>query len=158
MAAGGSLIESAKRDGVPYIQFPTVGIQPRAALGYGVMALAAFARDGALQQECAALVFGMTLLEESGRKHAQAVTGHIPLIYASVRNGAVAHNWKIKVNENAKVEELKKLLAETTKNVPAIKQKLEETNHVLHTATTKMYQKTQKAPKEGDTVDTEKAK
>jgi len=56
-----------------------------------------------------------------------------------------------------KVDELKKLLAESPRNVDQIKKKLEETNHVLHAAATALYQKAgAKAPKE-DVVDTEKA-
>ncbi len=102
MAAGGRLIEKASADGVPYIQFPDRGIQPRAALGYGVMALAAFAQDRELQLACGSLVFDMSSLERQGRELASALIGHTPLVYASARNGAIAQNWKIKVNENSK--------------------------------------------------------
>lgn len=98
MAVGGALIERAKTDGVAHIQFPSVGLQPRAALGYGVMALAAFTGVDAAQPNCD--VFAAC---EQGEKLAQDLIGKIPLVYASGRNGALAQNWKIKFNENTKI-------------------------------------------------------
>ena len=42
IAAGGKLLEKAEADGVPYIQIPDTGIQPRMAVGYSFLALAKF--------------------------------------------------------------------------------------------------------------------
>ncbi|VVB81280.1 Chaperone protein DnaK [uncultured archaeon] len=61
-----------------------------------------------------------------------------------------------------KIEELKKLMAESPRDPAKIKKKLDECNHVLHTAATALYQKAGKAkaeakPKEDDVVDAEKA-
>ncbi len=61
-----------------------------------------------------------------------------------------------------KIDELKKLLAESSRDPARIKQKLEECNKVLHAAATALYQKAGKAQakpagKEDDVVDAEKA-
>lgn len=98
MAVGGALIERAKADGVAHIQFPSVGLQPRAALGYGVMALAAFTGFEVVHPKC-----DIFAAREQGEKLAQDLIGKIPLVYASGRNGALAQNWKIKFNENTKI-------------------------------------------------------
>ncbi len=98
MAVGGALIEHAKADGVAHIQFPSVGLQPRAALGYGVMALAAFTGVDFPAPQC-----DIFAAREQGEKLAQNLVGKIPLVYASGRNGALAQNWKIKFNENTKI-------------------------------------------------------
>lgn len=98
MAVGGALIERAKADGVAHIQFPSVGLQPRAALGYGVMALAAFSGVNFPALQC-----DIFASREQGEKLAQDLIGKIPLVYASGRNGALAQNWKIKFNENTKI-------------------------------------------------------
>lgn len=98
MAVGGALIARAKADGVAHIQFPSVGIQPRAALGYGVVALAAFTGFEFVPPQCDVL-----RAREQGEQLAQDLVGKIPLVYASGRNGALAQNWKIKFNENTKI-------------------------------------------------------
>jgi len=98
MAVGGALIARAKADGVAYIQFPSVGLQPRAALGYGVVALAAFTGFEFVPPQCDVL-----RAREHGEQLAQDLVGKIPLVYASGRNGALAQNWKIKFNENTKI-------------------------------------------------------
>ena len=34
ISIGGKLLERAEKDGIPYIQMPDTGIQPRSALGF----------------------------------------------------------------------------------------------------------------------------
>ena len=51
---------------------------------------------------------------------------------------------------NEKIEELKKLLAASPRNVADIKKKLDECNAVLHKAATELYQKAAKAKPESD--------
>ncbi len=57
-----------------------------------------------------------------------------------------------------KIEELKKLLADSPRDPSKIKKKLDETNHALHTAATALYQKAGAKAKTGkeDVVDAEK--
>lgn len=98
MAVGGALIDRAKADGVAYIQFPSVGLQPRAALGFGVVALAAFVGFDFVAPRC-----NVSAAQERAKKLAQDLVGKIPVIYASGHSGALAQNWKIKFNENTKI-------------------------------------------------------
>lgn len=116
VAAGGKLIACAQRDSVPYIELPATGIQPRAALGYGVIALATLLHDEALIDELRALSFDIARQEEQGRDLAVHVADKIPLIYASGRNGALAQNWKIKINENAKTPAFWNVIPELNHN------------------------------------------
>ena len=104
IAVGGKLLDMAKRDGVPYVQLPNTGIQPRSALGFNALAVAALLRRDDLTSALASLA---TMLDasahaEHGKKIAQALTRTIPIIYASVANQAIAANWKIKINETGK--------------------------------------------------------
>jgi len=111
MAVGGALIERAKADGVAHIQFPSVGLQPRAALGYGVVALAAF--TGVDFPAPQSDVFAA---RAEGEKLAQNLIGKIPLVYASGRNGALAQNWKIKFSENTKIPAFWNMIPELNHN------------------------------------------
>lgn len=105
MAVGGTLIERAKRDEVPYIEFPNVGIQPRAALGYGVMGFVRLTNQLQLESELRALhgKLNIDASDHAGRELAAALKGSVPIIYSSMRNAAIAQNWKIKFNENTKI-------------------------------------------------------
>ncbi|MCX6781328.1 MAG: hypothetical protein NT003_04440 [Candidatus Magasanikbacteria bacterium] len=103
MAVGGKLLERAAADGIPYIQFPNVGIQPRAALGYGVVALASLLHERSTLEELHTLKLDVERARMSGEMLAEKLRGKIPLIYSSSRNGAIAQNWKIKFCENTKI-------------------------------------------------------
>src|SRR3989339_1606903 len=105
IAKGGILLETAKEEGLPYIQIPDTGVQPRSALGFSFKALAKMVgRDDLVEQ---ASKVGAQLqsenFEEQGRRIAEKLRGKIPLVYASQKNYSVAYNWKIKFNETAKI-------------------------------------------------------
>lgn len=104
VAIGGRLLEMAERDGVPFIRLPDTGIQPRSALGFSLIGLAKLIGRDDLLAELAQLASTLdaTALETRGKELAEALQGHVPVIYASSANGAVAANWKIKMNETGK--------------------------------------------------------
>lgn len=117
-AVGGALIERAQRDHIPYIQFPACGLQPRAALGYGVAALAKLTGNTALQRELVDLS-GLLRWETSdaaGVELAQKLQDKIPLVCATTRNAPLAQNWKIKFNENAKIPSFWNVIPELNHN------------------------------------------
>lgn len=105
ISVGGTLLEFAKKNGLPYVVIPDTKIQPRSALGFSMMALAILIGDAKLQKELAALasLLKPEELEEKGETLAAAMRGKVPIIYASARNQAVAYNWKIKFNETGKI-------------------------------------------------------
>lgn len=103
--AGGALADYAKKLGVPYIQMPDTGIQPRMALGFSLKALLKIMGEEAA---CADLKnLSETLypeaFEKEGRALALRLQGKVPVIYSSADNGPIASIWKIKFNETGKI-------------------------------------------------------
>ena len=105
ISVGGKLIELAKSSGVPYVQFPDTGIQPRSALGFSIKALLKLMGEEAALEEIASLAETLDPLasKEAGRQLAETLKGYVPVIYTSLGNAAIGYNWKIKFNETAKI-------------------------------------------------------
>lgn len=105
ISVGGALIEEARRAGIPYIELPNTGIQPRMALGFSVTALfaAVGARGARTRLARLSRVLSSDGAEKIGRELARAIGGRMPLIYASDTNRGLAYIWKIKINETAKI-------------------------------------------------------
>lgn len=105
VAVGGKLIELAKEIGVPYIQMPDTGIQPRSALGFSFNALLKLMGETDALKEAMKLTDSLNPVEfeNTGHLFAEKLKGHIPVIYSSERNEAIAYNWKIKFNETGKI-------------------------------------------------------
>lgn len=105
ISIGRTLLDLAKHDGVPYVQMPDTGIQPRSALGFSTMGHLALLRDDAGMQEAAALAEQLSVPEaqKEGKRLADVLANTIPIIYSSTRNFAVAYTWKIKLNETGKI-------------------------------------------------------
>jgi glucose/mannose-6-phosphate isomerase len=126
---GGALAERARRDGVPVVPIPG-GFQPRAAIGYSlVAALETAALGGAAPSvraeiEAAAALAG-TLVEEWGpdagedslaKSVAHAVHGTIPVIAGAELAAAAAYRWKTQFNENASLPAFASALPEADHN------------------------------------------
>lgn len=107
ISTGGELLMRANQYKVPFIELPNTGIQPRAALGFTFKALAKMVgREDILEEATrvgAALMVRRKTLESDGKLLAEKLRGNIPIIYASNKNYSVAYNWKIKLNETAKI-------------------------------------------------------
>lgn len=118
IAVGGKLIELARRDGVPFVQLPNTGIQPRSALGFSLMALLALLGKDSLLSEARRLVTELQpdALQEEGKRLAEWLQGKVPIVYASRSRGPIAYNWKIKLNETGKVPAFFNLVPELNHN------------------------------------------
>ena len=105
ISTGGKLIALAKKHGVPYIQIPDTGIQPRSALGFTFRALAKMVGREDILDQAGNLAHELKPeeLEEKGRSLAQQLRGKVPIMYASQRNYSVAYIWKINFNETGKI-------------------------------------------------------
>jgi glucose/mannose-6-phosphate isomerase len=111
---GGPLIERARRDGVPVIPVPG-GFQPRAAVGYSlVAALETAALCGAapsLREEVeAAASLAQGLAKQWGpdgaddgdaKALARRLHGTVPVIAGGELAASAAYRWKCQLNENA---------------------------------------------------------
>ncbi len=118
IAVGAKLIETAKKDGVQYIQLPNTGIQPRSALGFSFKAHLKFLglRDALKDISALAKEFDPSVFEEDGKKLANELRGYVPVIYSSARNESIAYNWKIKFNETGKIPAFYNILPELNHN------------------------------------------
>ena len=105
MTMGGKLLDLAIENKIPYIQLPDAGIQPRASLGFQIMALTKLIGDDEAYSAAKSLaqLIDPIKFEEDGRSLAKNLKGKVPIIYASERNRAIANNWKIKFNETGKI-------------------------------------------------------
>jgi glucose/mannose-6-phosphate isomerase len=113
---GGELAERARADGVPVIPLPG-GFQPRAAVGYSlVAALEAAALCGAAPslrgevEAAAALAAGLAREwapdgpeDGEAKRLARALHGTFPVITGAGLTASVAYRWKSQINENAEI-------------------------------------------------------
>jgi len=105
VAARGKLIKLAQSLKVPYVQMPDFHMQPRMATGLSLRAMLALMGEKAWLAEAKTLAALLRPSREElrGRDLAKRLHGSVPVVYASVRNTAIAANWKIKFNETGKV-------------------------------------------------------
>ena len=106
----GKTEELARENKIPFVKIPGKLIPPRTALGYMFAILAQiFTNAGLIPQENirqileAAKKLNPQKSQAAGKKIAKRINGKIPLIYSSQKWEELAHNWKIKFNENAKI-------------------------------------------------------
>lgn len=104
VAIGGKLLQLAEEKGIPYIQLPDTGIQPRMSTGLMLRAVLKLINDEALYTESGKLAETLKSeeLEGKGRELAEKLFNYIPVVYASRRNIAIAYSWKLKFNETGK--------------------------------------------------------
>jgi glucose/mannose-6-phosphate isomerase len=126
---GGALAERARRDGVPVVPIPG-GFQPRAAIGYSlVAALETAALGGAapsVRAEIeAAAALAASLVEEWGpgspedslaKSVARSVHGTVPVIAGAELAAAAAYRWKTQFNENTSLPAFASALPEADHN------------------------------------------
>src|SRR3989338_5400904 len=118
MTTGGILLNHAKKQNIPYVELPETGIQPRMSLGFGVLALLSLVGRGESIGELSLLVDRLRPrdFEKKGKSLAKKLYGRTPIIYSSLRNYAIAYNWKIKFNETGKVPAFYNILPELNHN------------------------------------------
>ena len=107
VTTGGKLLEFAKENNLPFILMPDTGIQPRTALGYSILAFAKFIYpEIILDLKLLKTVFISEKIDEIKNRANEIIASFenkIPVIYSSSRNRPIAYNWKIKLNETAKI-------------------------------------------------------
>src|SRR5258708_3619280 len=105
IASRGKLIKLAEKLKTPYVQIPDFHMQPRMATGLSLLAMLAVMNEHTWLGEAKELATQLHPAREEyrGRDLAKRLHGSVPVIYASLRNAALAYNWKIKFNETGKI-------------------------------------------------------
>lgn len=118
VAVGGALIALAEEHKTPYVRIPNTGIQPRMGTGFMLRAVMALMGDSSGLKATAKLAKTLEpgRLEKEGKEIAKAISGRVPVIYASAANETIARNWKIKFNENGKIPAFWNILPEMNHN------------------------------------------
>ncbi len=118
ISVGGELLALAQKEGIPYVQLPDTGIQPRSALGLGFKALLKLMGQNTALKKVSVLAKSLqtSVIESQGKELARKISGSVPVIYAAHRNAAIAYNWKIKLNETGKIPAFYNLLPELNHN------------------------------------------
>ncbi|MBI4135829.1 hypothetical protein HY477_03785 [Candidatus Uhrbacteria bacterium] len=118
IATGGKLLRRAEKYGVPYVELPITGIQPRMALGFITKALLKLMPYPELYRQAGALatVLKPNAVRSAGKQLARNFKNHVPVIYASDANRMIAYNWKIKFNETGKIPAFYNVLPELNHN------------------------------------------
>ena len=118
VATGGKLLDRARARNVPFVELPDSNIQPRMALGFMLRALMKLIGDEKGLRDSAQLasVLDPSALEPKGKALAKTLEGKVPVVYASHTNRAIAYNWKVKLNEGAKIPAFWNVLPELNHN------------------------------------------
>jgi glucose/mannose-6-phosphate isomerase len=118
ICVGGKLLELAKKHGIPYVEMPNTGIQPRSALGFSIIGLMALMgmKKGIAEAQKLAKKLNVKVLENIGKSLAGRLQNHVPVIYSSEKNRGITYNWKIKLNETGKIPALYNVFPELNHN------------------------------------------
>lgn len=108
ISSGGKLQQMCEQAGMPFIRVPS-GIQPRDASGYMTFPILNVLQNSHIIGDCRNdMNETISQLKQDYKEKAQELAkklaGKIPIIYASHRLISIARAWKIKMNENAKVQ------------------------------------------------------
>lgn len=123
MSNGGKLQKMAEQAGTPWIPIPNC-IQPRCATGYFFASLLSlFHRIGLVpspQEKLAKLSAFLEKIQDEcetvGKSLAVSLKDRVPIIYGSNEFYGVCRIWKIKINENAKVQSFFNVFPELNHN------------------------------------------
>ena len=130
ISTGGTLLEVARRAGLPHLAFPGGG-QPRASVGYATTLLAGLLERAGLLElsdaeveaaaasadtRVAASAPELPTIDNEAKRLAWIIVDRQPVIEASGFLGAVARRWKTQLNENGKTSAAWEELPEATHN------------------------------------------
>ncbi len=102
---GDKLLQFAKDNNISHVVIPDTNLEPRMAIGFSMLGLAALMKSAKLEENirAAGIATNPSLGEAEGARIAGILQGKVPLIYASAANMPLAFIWKIKFNETSKI-------------------------------------------------------
>ena len=105
ISIGGSLLDFARENNLPFITIPDTGLEPRMAIGFAMIGIARLM--GNVQLEAAIREGGKNVdpmaQRTQGYALAEKLVGKTPLIWSSEINVPIAYIWKVKFNETPKI-------------------------------------------------------
>lgn len=115
ISSGGKLKQKALREKMPYVEVPT-GLPPREAVGYQAIPMLTILEQSGIVGPCQDMKTLIPILKkhnkEQSKEIAKRLMNKIPLIYASQEMSCLANIWKIKMNENAKIQSFAHVIPE----------------------------------------------
>ncbi len=115
IASGGTLLNEAKEQNIPYIEIPA-GVEPRDAFLVLVKSLLVLLGEHAHLAEWSAHTAVQDEVHEAATALADALENRIPLLYTSTQNEALGYLAKITLNETAKVPAFSNVFPELNHN------------------------------------------
>lgn len=115
VSSGGKLEELSRLHKTPFIKLPA-GFEPRQTLGYMLKALAAILAPRHLGELEKLSALNPLLFKKKGEELSHKIFGKIPLIYSSAKLETLAYNWKIRLNETAKLPAFSAIIPEVFHN------------------------------------------
>lgn len=109
ISTGGRLEELCQKNNFPFISIPIRNIPPRDAIpAMFAILMKIFANAGIIPDQTSLLLetaknLRPENLEKQGKLIARKIEGKIPIIYSSLKWKELAHNWKFRFNENARL-------------------------------------------------------
>lgn len=116
ISTGGTLLELAEKNNIPFVKIPDTGIEPRSALGFSMISMLKLMGKIKELDEIKKCSIDMKKAEKLGKDLAGKLKNNIPVIYASTKNSAIAYNWKIRFNETGKIPCFYNVLPELNHN------------------------------------------
>jgi len=107
ISSGGKLKDKALREQVPHIEVPP-GLPPREAIGYQALPMLIVLENSGLIPKNKDFLNLVGILKANYKAQAKDIAKRLinrtPLIYSSETMYCIARIWKIKMNENAKIQ------------------------------------------------------
>ncbi len=105
LSCGGELIQQAQLNSIPHVVLPSIGVEPRFAIGHQILSLLTLLGEhekiAILKQEVAKC--DITTTENNGKQLASSIAGKYPILYTSKNLFPVAYLIKAAINEGSKV-------------------------------------------------------
>lgn len=123
LSHGGKLMERAIAENIPVLRVPD-SIQPRCAIGHFFTAYAhILEKAGKLPSQASAFKRAYNFLDANrerheglGRELSKKLKGRVPIVYGPAELEGMARIWKIKFNENAKIQSFYNVFPEVNHN------------------------------------------
>ena len=118
LSCGGELIDRAVTLAIPHVILPSIGIEPRFAIGHQILGLLALMgeKEKTVELKKAIAECDVINAERDGKQLTQALIGKYPIIYSSKNLYPVAYLLKAAVNEGSKLPCFVNIIPEANHN------------------------------------------